>query len=113
MTLGARDWIMTFRISLTLVAIAGLGLLARAMPVPPSRPRHRASRRRPTWTATPLYHALGLEALPAPAASLRRARRAGATSYVNLAKLSRFTRALARPNSTVALVRAVTPPEDD
>lgn len=95
-----------------LTAIMLMSLLARAFPVP-HRPRHRArGRRRPTFTSSPLYYVLGLEGLPAEDAALASPRRAGATSYVGLSKLTRFTRQLGKPGRTVAMIRSAAPNEE-
>jgi len=113
--ISAVEWMLALRTVFMATAALFLGLLYLGLapsPFPLRRGKHRAARRRPTWTASPLYHSLGLEGLPSPDAALARARRAGATSYASLGRLSRFTRQLANPNRKVAIVRAATPPKE-
>jgi hypothetical protein len=113
--ISAVEWLLALRTVLIVTAGLFLGLLYLGLapsPFPAKHARHRANRKRPTWTATPLYHSLGLEGLPAPDVALRRPRRAGATVYADLSKLSRFARQIANPNRTVAIVRAAVPPEE-
>lgn len=89
-----------------------LGLMYLAGLAAP-RGRHFASRRRPTWTDSVLYHSLGIQNLPADTGELERVRLNGSGRYASLAKLTRFTRATVAPGRTVRIVRAATPSEED
>lgn len=111
--IDAVNWVLTIRTIMMLTVGGYLGLLhlGVASPWPSKRSRHRAGRKRPTWTDSPLYHALGLEALPAAAVSLRSPGPVGAASYLDLRKLTRFGRQMAS-NRTVQMVRTAAPPTE-
>ncbi len=113
-------WLIAGRTALTLVSGAVFALLWYGL-IPQywgARPRHAASRKRPSWTSTPLYLGLAVDRLQAEAsdgfiALTASSARTGARAYVSLARLSRFARAVSSPHRTTKMVvRPVAPKEE-
>ena len=108
------NWFMVARTLLWFVPGCYLALLYLGWaptPYRPYRPRHGVRRSRPTWTESPLYHGLAVAAIrDAEPIAIRAG--TGAKRYLDLSKLSRFTRAVSSPTRTVQIVRAATPPEE-
>lgn len=104
-------------VRLELMGLAGLyiaGIWYQVIPGPyPVKGAHRRRLGHPTWTRSPLYHALAVGRLGDVGDEEPTVRYApGARSYGSLARLSRYSRAAAAPGKKLVVVRSPGPHED-